>query len=78
MVASDMGRIGVVGDNFIRNLTPIETLRLFGYPDDWDFNGLPINKIYDLTGNSLCVPIVEAISERVLNSIFKDFNEKDI
>lgn len=77
LVASDMSRIGVVGDNFIRTLTPVESLRLFGYPDDWDFNGLPISKIYDLTGNSLCVPIVEAISERVLNSIFKDFNKKD-
>lgn len=69
LTASDMDRVGVVSENFIRKLTKVEALRMFGYPDNWKLCDLPDKKIFDLLGNSLCVPIVEAISERVLETL---------
>ena len=52
----------------IRRLTPVECLRLQGFPDDW-FEGVPgysDTKAYRAVGNSVAIPCVEWIFQRVL------------
>ena len=74
IVAMDMGNIGVVYTNGIRHLTLREGLRLFGYPEQYSleiFEKSPkdIKLGYDLIGNSVCVPVIKAISCRLLEKI---------
>lgn len=60
--------------NKIRYLTPIETERLQGFPDDWTKQGLegrkkiniPELERYKLTGNAVSVPIIKTIGEELL------------
>jgi DNA (cytosine-5)-methyltransferase 1 len=40
-------------------------LRLFGFPEDYHIN-LPINKAFDLLGNTVVVTVVREISERIV------------
>jgi DNA (cytosine-5)-methyltransferase 1 len=73
LVAMDMDTIGVIDGKGIRNLTIREGLRLFGYPetyslDMFEVNKTEIRKAYDLLGNSVCVPVVKAVSLRVLKN----------
>jgi len=72
LVASDMSRIYVYDkiSNGLRKLTRNECLRLSGYPKSykWDFD-VSDNEFYDLIGNTVCVPVIEAISERILQVI---------
>lgn len=65
LTATDMNRLGVVDEGGLRKLTKTEGLRLFGFPDDYSFVDLPENKCYDLLGNTVVVPVVEKISERL-------------
>ena len=55
------------GDNYsVRRLTPIECLRLQGFPDDWlDIDGMSDTQKYKAIGNSLAVPCVEFIMQRI-------------
>lgn len=74
IVAMDMGNIGVTDNGGIRHLTLREGLRLFGYPETYSLklfegSGRGIKLGYDLIGNSVCVPVVKAISERLLDKI---------
>lgn len=65
LVASDMDRLFVADGGGLRRLTLREGLRLFGYPEDFKFE---INEKdgYDLLGNTVVVPVIEAVSSRVL------------
>jgi DNA (cytosine-5)-methyltransferase 1 len=81
MVAMDMNKIGVVDNGFIRNLTLNEGLNLFGYPRNYNLNFLTNDKKgitigFDLLGNSVCVPVIKAISERLLNSIKINYDKQ--
>jgi len=72
LVAMDMDTIGVIDGNGIRNITIREGLRLFGFPDEYDldiFSDSEIKKVYDLLGNSVCVPVVKQVAKRLLTSI---------
>jgi DNA (cytosine-5)-methyltransferase 1 len=72
LVAMDMDTIGIIDGNGIRNITPREGLRLFGFPDQYDlgvFSDSEIKKVYDLLGNSVCVPVVKQVAIRLLSSI---------
>jgi DNA (cytosine-5)-methyltransferase 1 len=74
LVAMDMDTIGVVGEKGIRKLTIREGLRLFGFPDTYNLDFLcdsELNKrkAYDLLGNSVCVPVVKAVSKRLLENL---------
>ncbi len=74
IVAMDMGNIGVLDNDGIRHLTLREGLRLFGYPDSYSLRPFEnsrrnIRLGYDLIGNSVCVPVIEAIAERLLDRI---------
>lgn len=65
LVASDMIKIGVIDNNGIRRLTTREGLRFFGFPETYQIcETMP--KTYDLLGNSVTVPVVRAVAERLL------------
>jgi DNA (cytosine-5)-methyltransferase 1 len=65
LVATDMQKLAVVDGDGLRCLTVREGLRLFGFPGDYQIH-LPINKAFDLLGNTVVVPIVREISERIV------------
>ena len=64
LVATDMDKIHVVDNGGLRKLSMREGLRLFGYPEDFKF---PVNDKdgYDLLGNTVVVPVIRAICERI-------------
>lgn len=70
LVAMDMERVGVLDGKGIRHLTIEEGLRLFGYKD-YDLSYLynqknGRKKAFDLLGNSVCVPVIQALANRLL------------
>ena len=66
LVATDVSKLGVPIHGGIRPLTVREGLRLFGFPEEYTLNSLSTNKAYDLLGNTVTIPVVEAIAERLL------------
>lgn len=70
LVAMDMERIFVVDGKEIRPLTLREGLRFFGYPDDYKLD-IPVKLGYDLLGNTVVVPVIKAVSGRLLKIIDK-------
>jgi len=79
--ASRIMNVGEVKDNafMFRYLTPRECFRLMGFTDD-DFNNIfskHISKdnLYKLAGNSIVVPVLEAIFKEILSGA--DFTEKE-
>ncbi|WP_349604545.1 DNA cytosine methyltransferase [Lactiplantibacillus plantarum] len=59
----------LTSDLRIRKLTPLECWRLQGFPD-WAFNraresGLSDSQLYKQAGNSVTVPVIKAIAERM-------------
>ena len=75
IVAMDMNNLGVADGKGIRRLTLREGLRLFGYPEDYslDFyshDSKVIRLGYDLLGNSVCVPVIKAVANRLLTQIY--------
>ncbi len=60
----------------IRRLTPIECMRLQGFPDDWNEKGIMDGKEvnmsdtqrYKQAGNAVSVPIVSMVAERIKNA----------
>lgn len=71
LVAMDMQHLFVPDGKGIRQLTLREGLRLFGYPDDYKFD-VSIDEGYDLLGNTVVVPVIKAVSERVLDIYERD------
>lgn len=67
LVAMDMKKNFVIDNGGLRPLTLREGLRLFGYPDDFKF---PVTQSegFDLLGNTVAVPVITAISERLAKS----------
>ena len=74
LVAMDMQHLFVPDGNGIRPLTLREGLRLFGYPDDYKFD-VSIDEGYDLLGNTVVVPVIKAVSERVLNIYERNYSK---
>jgi DNA (cytosine-5)-methyltransferase 1 len=72
LVAMDMKKLFVVDNGGLRTLTLREGLKLFGFPDDYKFD-VGINEGYDLLGNTVTVPVVKAVSEKVLK-IWQNYN----
>jgi DNA (cytosine-5)-methyltransferase 1 len=73
MVAMDMERVGVIDGKGIRKLTIAEGLRLFGYKN-YDLSYLEQQKngrkkAFDLLGNSVCVPVIQALATRLITTI---------
>ena len=53
----------------IRILTPLETERIQGFPDNWTNTGMPEKFRYFCMGNALVVPMIEKM-EKTIDSIF--------
>jgi DNA (cytosine-5)-methyltransferase 1 len=64
LVATDVSRIAVPDHGGLRRLTIREGLRLFGYPETYEIPARE-NDAFDLLGNTVAIPVVEAIANRV-------------
>lgn len=69
LVAMDMAKLAVVDNGGLRKLTLKEGLRLFGYPDNHIPSSVTISEGYDLLGNTVAVPVIQAVATRVINKI---------
>ena len=56
----------VVDGEGLRTLTLREGLRLFGYPDTYQFN-VSLEDGYDLLGNTVVVPVIQQVAGRLLD-----------
>ena len=56
---------GEVNKEYIRRLTPREFARLQGFPDTFDLSKTTDGHLYRQLGNTVTVPVVEAIAKRV-------------
>ena len=70
LVAMDMQHLFVVDNGGLRKLSLREGLRIFGYPDDYSLD-IDQELGYDLLGNTVVVPVITAVSERVLD-VYKE------
>lgn len=52
----------------VRKLTPKEALRLQGYPEEYQLD-VPKNIAYQLLGNSVSVPVIEAIAKQIASAL---------
>ena len=60
-------RVPIIRDDFgIRKLTPMECLAFQGYPKDYAFKGVPLESAYKQCGNTVCVPVVKSIADKIL------------
>jgi DNA (cytosine-5)-methyltransferase 1 len=68
LVATDMSKIVVPDGKGIRKFTIREGLRIFGYPENYE---IPVKEslAFDLLGNTVVVPVIKAIAERVLDAL---------
>lgn len=66
LVAMDMQHLFVVDGIGLRTLTLREGLRLFGYPDTYKFD-TTVENGYDLLGNTVVVPVIKEVANRVLD-----------
>lgn len=64
LVATDISRLAVPDNGGLRRLTIREGLRLFGYPENYQIPTKE-NDAFDLLGNTVAIPVVEAIAERI-------------
>lgn len=52
-----------------RKLTPRECARIQGFPENFNINAVSDNQLYRQFGNSVAVPVIEAIAEKMLPHI---------
>lgn len=78
---TDWSRTYVVCKNGVRRLSPLESERLQGFPDNWtlplEANGVNDNIDtfrYTAIGNAVSVPVVEWIAERIHTNLSKKTN----
>ncbi len=71
LVAMDMQHLFVIDGEGLRRLTLREGLRLFGYPDSYKLETTMENG-YDLLGNTVVVPVIEAVAERLVEIYCKE------
>ena len=64
-------RVPIIRDDYgIRRLTPYECLKLQGFPDDFKFApNTPMRNAYKQVGNSVCVPVIKRIADRIKASM---------
>lgn len=67
--AANNGSLFIVQNNRIRRLSPLETERLMGFPDNYtDLPKAKKTNRYQATGNSWAVPVVRWIGDRLVYS----------
>ncbi len=59
---------GKINDRYVRRLTPREWARLQGFPESFK---IPVSdtQAYKQFGNSVCVPVVEAIAKKMIEAL---------
>ena len=70
LVAMDMQKVCVADNGGLRKLSLKEGLRLFGYPETYKFK-VSEKEGFDLLGNTVVVPVIEAIANRLIKTINK-------
>lgn len=65
LVAMDVSHLGVVDGDGLRRLSIREGKRLCGFPEDYDLSFLKESEAFNLLGNTVCIPVIKAISERL-------------
>lgn len=65
LVAMDVSHLGIIDNGGLRRLSIREGQRLCGFPEDYDLSFLKESEAFDLLGNTVCVPVIKAISERL-------------
>lgn len=68
LVAMDMQKLYVADNGGLRRLTLREGLRLFGYPEEMTLN-VSEKDGFDLLGNTVVVPVIKAVSTRLLQAL---------
>lgn len=68
LVATDVHKLGVPVNGGIRALTVNECLKLFGFPSTYTLDDLKTIDALDLLGNTVCVPVIKAVSEKLIES----------
>ena len=59
-------RVPIIKDDYgIRKITPYECLALQGYPKDFKFPKIPMPSAYKQCGNSVVVPVIRRIAEKI-------------
>lgn len=59
-------RVPIIRDDYgIRKLTPKECLAFQGFPQDYIFKGVSLESAYKQCGNTVCVPVIRALAERL-------------
>lgn len=62
--------------NGVRRLTGREMLRLQGFPDDFKIN-IPYSQVRKVAGNSVTVPVIKAIAEKVITALDAGYSSLD-
>lgn len=77
LVATDMSRLAVPDGDGVRRFTIREGLRLFGYPESYE---IPTNEneAFDLLGNTVAIPVVRAICQRIGEAISLKHQSKSL
>ena len=73
LTSSDCNRLGVIQNNLARHITPRECARLQGFPDTFIVN--PSDRFaYKQFGNSVSVPVIEALFNDFLYNNINELN----
>lgn len=70
LVATDVTRMVVPDGGGLRRLSVREGLRLSGFPDWYKMQGIKYEEAFDLLGNTVIVPVIQAVASRALNQLF--------
>lgn len=62
--AKNQGGVGIVQDDYLRRLTPMEYERLMGFPDNYTA-ALSNTKRCETLGNSMAIPVLKWIGQRL-------------
>ena len=57
----------ILDDKGIRKLTPRECFNLQGFPKDYKLPSLATGKLYSLAGNSVSIPVIKLIADKIIN-----------
>lgn len=78
IVATDVHKMAVPVNGGVRSLTINEGLALFGFPSDYKLDFLKECEAFDLLGNTVCVPVIKAVSEKLIDSYLTSINNVEI
>ena len=69
-----LGLLYIPEDNLVRKLTIQECYRIMGFPDNFK-KANSLAKCYKQIGNSVCIPLIEAIAQELLKQkLFSEDN----